>query len=207
MTQPKQSLAAQARAAGVPYQTVRTRLKRGLTLEEALQPADLRRPAEGSLRAQCAAAGLSYSTYWGRRHKGLSHDEALATSPQQSERLLSAEQISDILCSDENFSALARRYNCSAWLISQIVHGKRYTDICLDIPRRERKGAPGQRISCWNCVHIRRHVERRNGGTVTLPRCGLGLPDPISEGAYFARFCNAYMPMPQPEPIHDESAA
>jgi hypothetical protein len=200
------TLAAKARAAGVPYQTARTRLKRGLSLEEALQPTDLRVPKEGSVKRQCTKAGISHTTYLKLRKQGLSHDEALATRPQQPSRQFTAEQIEDILTSDDTFAELARRYNCSGWLISMIVHGERYAEVRPDISRREKKGVNGQRVSCWNCIHHRRHREVRrtpNGAarsSIEVVRCSLGFPDVIEEGAYFARFCNVYTPQSNDDP-------
>jgi len=112
-------------------------------------------------------------------------------------RLLSTEQTRMVLESHLPHIQIAKQLGCSAWTVAMIRYGDRYADVLPDIPRWERQ--PAKRsdphpISCWTCIHCQPITIRtsRHAGNKVVARCGLGLPDPIEEGARFARFCAAF---------------
>ena len=115
-------------------------------------------------------------------------------------RLLSTEQTRMVLESHLPHKRIAAQLGCSAWTVAMIRYGDRYDDVLPDIPRWKRKAPTrqdyGPRPSCWKCVHCtprRPAKDKNNRSNNILPRCGLGLPDPITEGARFARFCAAFV--------------
>jgi hypothetical protein len=113
-------------------------------------------------------------------------------------RLLSTEQTRMVLESHLPHLQIAKQLGCSAWTVAMIRYGDRYADVLPEIPRWERQPAKRSTphpISCWTCVHCQPLTIRTssNKGNKTVARCGLGLPDPIEEGARFARFCNAFV--------------
>ena len=56
------------------------------------------------------------------------------------------------------------------------------------------KGGATHNQTCWQCAHHRTYYIEV-GRKSTQPRvcCGLGLPDPVEEGARFARYCNVFL--------------
>jgi hypothetical protein len=113
-------------------------------------------------------------------------------------RLFGAEQIRLILETQSPHKRIAEQLGCSAWTIAMVRFGDRYSDVLPEIPRWERQ--PSTRstahpVNCWNCIHGRSTTVRNanNTGSKNVVRCGLGLPDPIEEGARFARFCAAFV--------------
>jgi hypothetical protein len=146
------------------------------------------------LREECEQAGISIHTYRSRRNRqGMTHEEALQPRRINSHSLqFTDDQIFAILNSDTTLTALSKEYRCSKSTINAILTGQTYANVHPDIPRRH--GGPGVRVSCWYCEHHRSVSIRKNGSTINAVRCGIGLPDPIEEGATFARLCNAFVP-------------
>jgi len=113
-------------------------------------------------------------------------------------RILSTEQIRMVLESHLPHLQIAKQLGCSSWTVAMIRYGDRYADVLPDITRWERqpaKRSTAHPVSCWQCIHVRSFTIRTNNnkGSRVVPRCGLGLPDPIEDGARFARFCAAFV--------------
>jgi hypothetical protein len=121
------------------------------------------------------------------------------------------DQVRYIIDSYDSHKQLGRELGCSAWLIAQIRYGTKYASILPDLERWEKKSDNGTgtaAVWCWSCIHCHpTKVEVSRGNRKTVARCGLGLPDPIKEGARFARFCSAYTAQPQETQKLQEAAS
>jgi hypothetical protein len=94
-----------------------------------------------------------------------------------------------------NDREMAKRVGIARATVQRIRTGDVYASVRPDLPRRPKKQRSFFTISCWNCIHHTSFQKpRKNGSTTTQAAvaCGLGLPDPLEVGAYFARQCAAY---------------
>lgn len=104
------------------------------------------------------------------------------------------DQIRMVLISCASHGQLAKQFNCSPWLIGMIRYGMRYATVLPHLERWQKPSERQSQLSCRGCIHhFVTNVRSGHGSsTKTAVRCGLGLPDVITEGAQFARFCSVY---------------
>ena len=109
------------------------------------------------------------------------------------------EDVREMLTSQVPHNRIAKEFGCSSWLVAMIRYGRRYAETVPDVERWENTAVRGKARSCWDCLHCKGEWVRLPGskGGKMLARCGLGLPDVISEGARFGRFCNAFIAAPE----------
>lgn len=130
-------------------------------------------------RWHCLSCGTRFTT---------THSDTAArlVSPPR-RRLICDADIRSILTSTDPVRALAKRYNCSFALISQIQTGRRYADAAPDLPRRlakppqppkPRRSAKPLERRCINCA-----------SSAGLSGCLLALPGP-------AQLCPSFTPAP-----------
>lgn len=118
-------------------------------------------------------------------------------------RKLSDDIVRAILTSSAGCAALGKQYNVSRETVRRIRYGYTYLNVLPDLPRWE-EPKPRERSvvynrTCWKCIHSAFYFERKNDkwkSTARKPACALGLPDPLEEGARFARWCAAYAEAP-----------
>lgn len=90
---------------------------------------------------------------------------------------LTEAQVRFILTSGLSLRKLSPVVDRSRPVISAVLTGKAYADLCPDLPRR----APWQnQRTCLRCIKW------------TGDDCELGWPDPVIEGPEFARYCDDY---------------
>ena len=113
-------------------------------------------------------------------------------------RALSEDQIRYILTSQESDAAIAAEVGVSRACVSKVRAGKSYLDVCPELPRRGPYAPPDQ-SSCFKCIHHKICKIPRGGKSRRVDErvtCTLGFPDPLQEGARFARWCSTYQEQP-----------
>ena len=95
---------------------------------------------------------------------------------QGHQRMLSDEQVMEILQSDRPHTHLAADHGCSAATIRDVRIGRRYANVCPDLPRRTEWVGP--RRFCADCIH---HL----GG-----KCSMGFPE--ARRPSYAQICSIY---------------
>jgi hypothetical protein len=92
-------------------------------------------------------------------------------------RLFDAASVAAILASPESHRALGKVYGCSRETIRLIRMGRAYHDLLPDgyTPPPSSKDPNCERCKFWSGVD-----------------CGLGFPDPVEEGPWFAKDCSLF---------------
>ena len=130
-------------------------------------------------RWHCLSCGTRFTT----KHSDTA--ARLASPPRR--RLICDADIRAIIKSTDSVRALAKRYNCSFALISQIQTGRRYADAAPDLPRRLAKPPQPPKPR-----HSAKPLERRCincASSAGLSGCLLALPGP-------AQSCSSFTPAP-----------
>ena len=131
---------------------------------------DSRRLLEGGRwrRHRCLACDYRWSSWEGNPPN--------RNGPRRSYKKLTTDAVRLILTSTLSASKLAKQLGCSKQAICAVRTGISHSQKWPELPRLRNQ----QRLSCFDCHHWAADV------------CGLGFPDPLDEGAWFANDCVNY---------------